>query len=62
MLAETAKLCLKSHPLPIQLAQREQQALDKFLEYYSDRLRSEIKKREIEDLWLSDLDSASTAF
>ena len=49
-------------PLPIQLAQREQQALDKFLEYYSDSLRSEIKKREIEDLWLSDLDSASATF
>ena len=47
-------------PLPIQLAQREQQALDKFLEYYSDSLRSEIKKREIEDLWLSDLDNLSS--
>lgn len=44
-------------PLPIQLAEREQQALDKFLEYYNQGVLQEIKRKEIEDLWLSDFDS-----
>jgi hypothetical protein len=44
-------------PLPIQLAEREQQALDKFLKYYNQGVLQEIKRKEIEDLWLSDLDS-----
>ncbi|WP_414569518.1 hypothetical protein [Nostoc sp. CCY 9925] len=43
-------------PLPIQLAEREQNALDNFLEYYSQSLQAEIRRREVEDLWLSDLD------
>lgn len=46
-------------PLPIQLAEREQQALDNFLEYYSQSLQAEIKRREVENLWLSDLDDFS---
>jgi len=50
---------VQAAPLPIQLAEREQQALDGFIEYYSDNLRAEIKRREVEDLWLSDLDDFS---
>jgi hypothetical protein len=46
----------QSTPLPIQLAEREQKALDSFLEYYSQSLQAEIKRREVENLWLSDLD------
>jgi hypothetical protein len=46
-------------PLPIQLAEREQQALDNFLEYYSQSLQAEIRRREVENLWLSDLDDFS---
>ncbi|BAZ08866.1 hypothetical protein NIES4071_06720 [Calothrix sp. NIES-4071] len=46
----------QASPLPIQLAEREQQALDSFLKYYSSSLETEIRCREVEDLWLSDLD------
>jgi hypothetical protein len=46
----------QASPLPIQLAEREQQGLDNFLEYYSNSLSAEIKRREVEDLWLSGLD------
>jgi hypothetical protein len=46
-------------PLPIQLAAREQRALDQFIEYYSRSLKEQIRRREVEDLWLSDIDEFS---
>lgn len=43
-------------PLPIQLAAREQQCLDKFLETYSNSIIDSLKNREVEDIWLSGLE------
>lgn len=46
-------------PLPIQLAAREQRALDQFIEYYSRSVKDQIRRREVENLWLSDIDEFS---
>lgn len=43
-------------PLPIQLAQREQQGLKNWLEFYSQSIVNALKQREVEDIWLSSLD------
>ena len=43
--------------LPIQLAAREQRALDSFIDFYRRSVSDEIKGRGIEDAWLSDLDA-----
>lgn len=48
-----------SAPLPIQLAERELSALGPFLEHYSRSVAGELKRREIESIWLSDFDLAT---
>lgn len=50
---------VQASALPIQLAEREQQALAQFIEYYNNNVQAEIKQRKVEDLWLSDLDDFS---
>jgi hypothetical protein len=45
-----------SAPLPVQLADRELNALGPFLEHYSRSVARELKRREIESVWLSDFD------
>ena len=46
----------RSAPLPIQLAQRELNALKPFLENYSRAVAGEMKERKIENVWFSDWD------
>jgi hypothetical protein len=46
-------------PLPVQLAERELSALGPFLEHYSRSVAGELKRREIESIWLSDFDLAT---
>jgi hypothetical protein len=48
-----------SAPLPVQLAERELNALGPFLEHYSRSVAGELKRRELEDIWLSDWDLAT---
>ncbi|MGK3990744.1 hypothetical protein WME99_47300 [Sorangium sp. So ce136] len=48
-----------SAPLPVQLAERELSALGPFLEHYSRSVAVELKRREIESIWLSDFDLAT---
>jgi hypothetical protein len=43
-------------PMPLQLAARELASLDGFIEHYRAGVHSEMKKRSIEDVWLSELD------
>jgi hypothetical protein len=43
-------------PMPIQLAARELASLDGFIEHYRAGVHAEMKKRSIEDVWLSDMD------
>lgn len=43
-------------PMPVQLAARELGSLDNFIEHYRAGVHGEMKKRSIEDVWLSDLD------
>jgi hypothetical protein len=45
-----------SAPLPIQLAERELKALGPFLEHYSRSVAGELKRRDLESIWLSDWD------
>ncbi|WP_321946815.1 hypothetical protein [Paraburkholderia sp. J10-1] len=45
-----------SAPLPVQLAERELNALGPFLEHYSRSVAGELKRRELESVWLSDWD------
>ena len=59
VMAITALGGRKALPLPIQLAAREQRALDQFIEYYSRSVKDQIRRREVEDLWLSDIDEFS---
>jgi hypothetical protein len=42
-------------PLPIQLAAREQECLNDFLNYYSQSIDASLKQREIDNIWLSGL-------
>ncbi|HDM8042051.1 TPA: hypothetical protein P0E04_000129 [Vibrio campbellii] len=46
----------KAFPLPIQLAEQELKQLDQFVKYYKSNIQSALKSREVEDIWLSDLD------
>lgn len=46
-------------PLPIQLADRELNSLDGFLKHYQHCLHEEMKSKQIEDVWLSELDELS---
>jgi len=48
-----------SAPLPVQLAERELNALGPFLEHYSRSVAGELKRRELESVWLSDWDLAT---
>lgn len=48
-----------SAPLPVQLAERELSALGPFLEHYSRSVAGELKRRELESIWLSDWDLAT---
>jgi len=48
-----------SAPLPVQLAERELNALGPFLEHYSRSVAGELKRRELENIWLSDWDLAT---
>ena len=43
-------------PMPVQLAARELTSLDGFIEHYRSGVHGEMKKRSIEDIWLSELD------
>ena len=49
-----------SAPLPIQLAERELKALGPFLEHYSRSVAGELKRRDLESIWLSDWDLTTT--
>jgi hypothetical protein len=42
----------------VQLAERELTALGPFLEHYSRSVAGELRRREIESVWLSDFDLA----
>lgn len=42
-------------PIPLLLATRENQALRPYLDFYRTGIRHEMKRRDIEDIWLSDL-------
>lgn len=46
----------RAYPLPIQLAQQELKQLDQFVKFYKSNIQSALKSREVEDVWLSDLD------
>jgi hypothetical protein len=48
-----------SAPLPVQLAERELNALGPFLDHYSRSVAGELKLRKIETIWLSDWDLAN---
>lgn len=48
-----------SAPLPVQLAERELNAVGPFLEHYSRSVAGELKRRELESIWLSDWDLAT---
>lgn len=55
-MALTAVGGVAATPLPVQLAERELTALGPFLEHYSRSVAGELKRREIESVWLSDFD------
>lgn len=46
----------RAFPLPIQLAEHELKQLDQFVKFYKSNIQSALKSREVEDIWLSDLD------
>jgi hypothetical protein len=46
----------RAYPLPIQLAEQELKQLDHFVKFYKSNVQSSLKSREVEDIWLSDLD------
>lgn len=50
---------LQAAPIPIQLAAKEQQALDNFIKYYDLSVRAEIKRNEIGNIWLSNFGELS---
>ena len=58
-MALTAVGGARSAPLPVQLAERELNALEHFLEHYSRSVAGEIKRRDLESIWLSDWDLAT---
>lgn len=45
-----------SAPLPVKLAERELKALNPFLENYSRSVAAQLKRRELESIWLTDWD------
>jgi hypothetical protein len=58
-MALTAVGSARSAPLPVQLAERELNALGPFLEHYSQSVADELKRRDLESIWLSDWDLAT---
>jgi hypothetical protein len=48
-----------SAPLPVQLAERELIALGPFLQHCNRSVAGELKRRELESIWLSDWDLAT---
>lgn len=48
----------RAYPLPIQLAEHALKQLDPFVDIYRANIQSALKSREVEDIWLSDLDGA----
>lgn len=55
-MALTAVGGARSAPLPVQLAEKELDAVGPFIEHYGRSVAGELKRRDIERLWLSDLD------
>jgi hypothetical protein len=55
LMAATVLRGRHSLPLPLQLAKQQHQALPPFLQQYKNGLLSELKERNVEDAWLSDL-------
>jgi hypothetical protein len=49
----------RAAPVPIQLASREQEALERFLRSYTAAVHQGMEKKEVEDVWLSGLDEFS---
>jgi hypothetical protein len=43
-------------PLPMQLAQHELKSLKPFLDHYRDAIRRSIQSKELDNIWLSNLD------
>lgn len=46
----------KAWPLPVQLASQELGALPQFIEHYRSAVHAEMKSKNIEDVWLSQMD------
>jgi hypothetical protein len=55
LMASTVLKGRHSLPLPLQLAKQQHGALPPFLQQYKNGLLSELKERNVEDAWLSDL-------
>jgi len=49
----------RATPIPIQLAAREQEALERFLRSYITAVHHGMKTKEVEDVWLSDIEEFS---
>jgi hypothetical protein len=56
LIAATVKRDKLAVPVPFQLAEQQLEALSPFLKQYCLAMRQELKSREIEDSWLSDLE------
>jgi hypothetical protein len=57
LIAATVQRDKYSVPVPFQLAQQQLHSLSNFLKQYCLTMRQELKNREIEDSWLSDLET-----
>lgn len=57
LMAATVQRDKNAVPVPFQLAQQQLQGLPHFLKQYCLTMRQELKNREIEDSWLSDLET-----
>ena len=49
----------RAAPIPIQLADREQDGLKRFLHSYTAAVHHDMEQKEVEDIWLSDLEEFS---
>jgi hypothetical protein len=57
LIAATVQRDRYAVPVPFQLAEQKLQGLSHFLKQYCLTMRQELKNREIEDSWLSDLET-----
>jgi hypothetical protein len=57
LMAATVQRDKNAVPVPFQLAQQQLHGLPQFLKQYCFTMRTELKNREIEDSWLSDLET-----